>query len=88
MKKLSLILIFSGVTFGFAQSNTVSIKAKPYNTSGKKVIVYTTADSTSYRLSPTDTVTLKRWDNLLKHKFVCSSTRLKHSSPFWELAAH
>jgi glucosylceramidase len=60
MKKFSLILIFSGVTFGFAQSNTVSIKAKPYNTSGKKVIVYTTADSSSYRISPTDTVTFKK----------------------------
>ncbi len=60
MKKLSLILIFSGITFGFAQSNTVSIKAKPYNISGKKVIVYTTADNSSYRLSPTDTVTFKK----------------------------
>lgn len=60
MKKFSLILIFSGVTFGIAQSNTVSIKAKPYNTSGKKVIVYTTADSSSYRISPTDTVTFKK----------------------------
>jgi glucosylceramidase len=57
MKKLLLFLLVSPTSFVFAQNNTVTLKAKPFNAAGKKVIVYTTADSTSYRLSLTDTVT-------------------------------
>ncbi len=60
MKRLFLSFIFFGAAVGFAQNNTVSIKAEPYNTSGKKEIVYTTAHSSFYRLSPTDTVTFKK----------------------------
>ena len=63
MKKFFLFIILSPVTFVFAQNNTVSIKAnkaKAFTTAGKKVIVYTTADNTSYRLSATDTVTFKK----------------------------
>ncbi|MGH2646420.1 MAG: glycoside hydrolase family 30 protein [Ginsengibacter sp.] len=59
MKFLLLFFILSPITFVFAQKNTVTIKAKSSDLLGKKVIVYTTADSTSYRLSPTDTVTFK-----------------------------
>ena len=59
MKKLLLFLLVSPISFVFAQNNTVTLKAKPYNAVGKKVIVYTTADNTSYRLSPTDTLMFK-----------------------------
>lgn len=55
MKKYFLFLFFSPITFALAQKNTVTLKAKNYNTKNKKVIVYTTADNTSYRLSATDT---------------------------------
>ena len=59
MKKLFLVLI-SPITFVFAQNNTLTIKAKTFGTAGKKVVVYTTADNTSYRLSATDTVVFKK----------------------------
>jgi glucosylceramidase len=39
-------------------NNAVDNKSK-FSTEGKKPIVYTTADSTTYRLSPTDTLTFK-----------------------------
>lgn len=59
MKKFFLVLV-SPITFVFAQNNTVSIKAKTFSTAGKKVVVYTTADNTSYRLSATDAVVFKK----------------------------
>jgi glucosylceramidase len=59
MKKSFLIFVLSPIAFVFAQNNTITLKAKAFGAAGKKVIVYTTADSTSYRLSPTDTVTFK-----------------------------
>ncbi len=59
MKKILLFSVFLSVTAVYAQ-NTVAIKGKPYKAGGRKVVVYTTADSTSYRLSPTDTVAFKR----------------------------
>ena len=59
MKKLFLFFFFYQQRGYFGQNNTVSIKAKTFTATGKKVIVYTTADSTSYRLSTTDTVTFK-----------------------------
>jgi len=60
MKKFFLFLILSPATFVFAQKNTVPGKAKAFATTGKKVIVFTTADNTDYRLSATDTVTFKK----------------------------
>ncbi|MDQ2752630.1 MAG: glycosyl hydrolase, partial [Bacteroidota bacterium] len=59
MKKILLFSVFLSATVAYAQ-NTVAIKRKPFKTAGRKVIVYTTADSTSYRLSLTDTVVFKR----------------------------
>jgi O-Glycosyl hydrolase len=58
MKKLLLFIVFLSATALFAQQNTGTIK--PYKTGGKKVIVYTTADNTSFRLSATDTVSFKK----------------------------
>src|SRR5665213_2795367 len=59
MKKILLFSIFLSAAVVYAQ-NTVAIKGKPYKADGRKVVVYTTADNTSYRLSPTDTVAFKR----------------------------
>jgi glucosylceramidase len=41
------------------EKQTASATTTPFSTDGKKVIVYTTADSTDYRLSVTDTVEFK-----------------------------
>lgn len=41
------------------EKQTSSAKTTPFSTDGKKVVVYTTADSTDYRLSATDTVEFK-----------------------------
>lgn len=60
MKKFLLLLAISPVGFAIAQKNTVTIKAKNYNTSGKKVTIYTTADNTDYRISPTATVSFTK----------------------------
>ena len=59
MKNFFLLFVLSPITFVFAQNNTVSIKAKTFPVAGRKVIVYTTADNTSDKLSITDTVTFK-----------------------------
>lgn len=53
MKKWFLSFIFLSATVVYGQGN------KAFKTAGKKAIVYTTADSTSYKLSPTDAVTFK-----------------------------
>ena len=59
MKKFLLFIVLSPASVIFAQSNTLSIKGKPYNAAGKKIVVYTTAEGTSYRISPTDTLGFK-----------------------------
>ena len=41
------------------EKQTASATTTPFSTDGKKVVVYTTADSTDYRLSVTDTVEFK-----------------------------
>ncbi len=41
------------------EKQTSSATTTPFSTDGKKVVVYTTADSTDYRLSATDTVEFK-----------------------------
>ena len=88
MKKFLLFFVLAPIGFVFAQNNTVTLKAKPFNAAGKKVIVYTTADSTSYRLSPTDTVTFKHMGQPLKHRYVYLLIRQKHSRRYWESAVH
>jgi len=60
MKKFFLFLILLSATVLYAQKKQATIKLKAFTTNGKKVIVYTTADSTSYRLTATDTVTFKK----------------------------
>src|ERR1039457_1524329 len=59
MKKFFLIITLLSATIVYGQNNNVTIKAKTFTTTGKKVIVYTTADNTSDKLSVTDTVTFK-----------------------------
>ena len=59
MKKFLLFIVLSPASVIFAQSNTLSIKGKPYNAAGKKIVVYTTEEGTSYRISPTDTLGFK-----------------------------
>src|ERR1035438_3256830 len=56
MKKLLWVLALMPFAFAFAQNNRVTVKAKSFSAEKKEVIIYTTADNTSYRLSPTDSV--------------------------------
>ncbi len=60
MKKSLLFFALLSATGLYAQINQPSIKEKIFSTAGKKVIVYTTADSSTYRLSVTDTVSFKK----------------------------
>ena len=58
MKKLSFV-ITATVLFSCADSANKENKlvgSSSFSTEGKKVLVYTTADSSSYRLSATDTL--------------------------------
>src|SRR5581483_4453604 len=54
------LVIFSVILIASCKQNTekaaTTEKAAPTTVTGKKVIVYTTADSTNYRLAATDTV--------------------------------
>lgn len=59
MKKILSFFVFLSATAIYAQKNTVTIKAKPYKTEGKKIVIYTTADKTSYRISATGTAVFK-----------------------------
>jgi glucosylceramidase len=61
MKKTILAaLIFLGFACNQHNANPdSSVSVQPFSTDGKKVIVYTTADSTNLRLSITDTLTFK-----------------------------
>jgi glucosylceramidase len=56
MKKYFLFFVLLVTHIANAQIKQPAAKVKSFSTSGKKVMVYTTADSTSYRLSATDTV--------------------------------
>ena len=60
MKKIFLFLIFLSATVVYAQKEQPDSKAKAFITAGKKVMVYTTADSSAYRLTLTDTVAFKK----------------------------
>src|SRR5438128_10883588 len=49
-----------------ADISTTSTTDSSFNIDGKKVVVYTTADSTSYRLSATDTLSFADFDQPLE----------------------
>src|SRR5947208_7699676 len=49
-----------------ADMSTTSTTDSSFNIDGKKVVVYTTADSTSYRLSATDTLSFADFDQPLE----------------------
>ncbi|MDQ2863460.1 MAG: hypothetical protein M3R50_07425 [Bacteroidota bacterium] len=55
MKKLLLFFVALSAAVSYAQKNTLTIKPKTFTATGKKVTIYVTADSTSYRLSQTGT---------------------------------
>lgn len=61
MKNAALFTICFSFLFSCTQQkqNTVSVNTEKYNVEGKKVIVYTTADSTNLRLTVTDTLNFK-----------------------------
>ena len=60
MRKIFLIFVLLSATFLYAQKKQPAVEEKVFSTTGKKVIVYTTADSSNYRLSATDTVSFKK----------------------------
>src|ERR1700745_3091742 len=49
-----------------ADETTATNTDTSFNIEGKKVVVYTTADSTQYRLSPTDTLSFADFDQPLE----------------------
>ncbi len=57
MKKFSLFFFLLSSLFVRAQNNSSSLATKHFSFLGKKVIVYTTADSTAYKITATDTAT-------------------------------
>jgi glucosylceramidase len=59
MKKIVYAFLVPIVFFSCKENKETKNTAASYSTEGKKVIVYTTADSTGYRLSATDTITFK-----------------------------
>src|SRR5437868_10665963 len=52
-------LLAHNIQLALAQNHQPSITSKPFSTDGKKVVVYTTAEKSDYRLSATDTLTFK-----------------------------
>jgi glucosylceramidase len=57
---LSVVVLVAAISCtDKTEKQTSSATTTPFSTEGKKVIVYTTADSTDYRLSVTDTVEFK-----------------------------
>ena len=63
MKKYALLSVISIFLISCSQQKPAAISdpapAEKFKTEGKQVIVYTTADSTNYRLSVTDTIQFK-----------------------------
>ncbi len=63
MKKYSLLSAILIFLISCSQQKPVAnsdpASAEKFNVDGKQVIVYTTADSTNYRLTVTDTLTFK-----------------------------
>src|ERR1041384_6335285 len=52
-------LLAGHVQPSLAQNRRPSTASKPFSTEGKKVVVYTTAEKSDYRISATDTLTFK-----------------------------
>ena len=52
-------LLARNIQLALAQNHQPSLASKPFSTDGKKVVVYTTAEKSDYRLSATDTLTFK-----------------------------
>jgi glucosylceramidase len=55
----SAALLTQNVRPSLAQTRRASVPSKIFSTEGRKVVVYTTAEKTDYRLSATDTLTFK-----------------------------
>jgi glucosylceramidase len=55
----SAALLTQNVRPSSAQTRRASVATKTFSTEGRKIIVYTTAEKTDYRLSATDTLTFK-----------------------------
>jgi glucosylceramidase len=53
----SACLLAQNIQPSLAQNRRPSTASKPFSTDGKKVVVYTTAEKSNYRLSATDTLT-------------------------------
>ncbi len=56
MKKITWIAMLFLANYTLGQKLPVSVKKSPYSVKEKKVVVYTTADKTGYRLTATDTL--------------------------------
>jgi glucosylceramidase len=52
-------LLTQNIRHTSAQTRRPPITSKPFSTDGRKVVVYTTADKSDYRMSATDTLTFK-----------------------------
>lgn len=55
----STYLLAQNIQPSLAQNKQPPIAAKPFSTEGRKVVVYTTAEKSDYRISTTDTQTFK-----------------------------
>jgi len=69
MKKVLIVLVASIFIMGCNQNNVAGVADtadSSFTVDGKNVIVYTTADSTSYRLSLTDTLNFADFDQPLE----------------------
>src|ERR1017187_2514074 len=69
MKKILLFIFVLASSALFAQSSEVSVKSKTYKPEGKQVLVYTTADNTDYRISPTVTIMFTKMGQPLETQF-------------------
>ena len=69
MKKILLFIFVLASSALFAQTSEVSIKSKTYKPEGKQVLVYTTADNTDYRISPTVTIMFTKMGQPLETQF-------------------
>jgi glucosylceramidase len=69
MKKILLFIFVLASSALFAQTSEVSVKSKTYKPEGKQVLVYTTADNTDYRISPTVTIMFTKMGQPLETQF-------------------
>ncbi len=59
MKKIALFALCMSILFSCTQPDQKTASSEKFNAEGKKVVVYTTADSTNLRLTVTDTLSFK-----------------------------